>query len=737
MKKSVISAAIMLVAYSAFSQVKVQDTTKVEKLEEVFIKSVRVAADSPITHSNLSAEDLEKRNLGQDIPYMLSYMPSVVTTSDAGAGVGYTYFRVRGSDGSRINVTLNGIPFNDAESQGTFFVNLPDFTSSVESLQLQRGVGTSTNGSGAFGASLNLLTDAVQKEAGGSISNSFGSYNTRKHNVKFTTGLLNDHIEIAGRLSNIASDGYIDRASSDLKSYFLQGSYQDRNTLIKAITFGGREETYQAYYGINAETLASDRTFNTVGQQFDADGNFEGFYDNEVDNYAQDHYQFLWNQKLNSNWSTNLSLNYTYGRGYFEQYVDDYYYSNVLFSGASQFDFLGAEPVVIDGETVTSTDYLRRRWLDNDFYVVNGSVNYKDENWDISGGLFYSYYDGDHYGEILYSEFPIGYDYKERYYDGNGVKKEATIFSKATYKINNQWSAFADLQGRFVNHTTSGFTSDREPLVVDVNYDFFNPKAGISYKYNEANQWYASYGRANREPRRSDFENGLFTAERLDDIELGWRFASETLKLNTNAFYMFYKDQLILTGAIDDVGAPIRASSGKSYRLGLEIDAALDISEKIRVQPNVAISTNKNKDFFFERDGVLTNLGDTNLAFSPSVVAGNAILYRPMMHFEIGFLSKYVSKQYMGNIDSNASVLDAYFVSDVNLVYTLKDIPVVREIVFSGLVNNIFNKEYVNNGYFFTYDDDFSAPGTITTIEGAGFYPQATINFLVGATVKF
>ncbi|MFT5985655.1 MAG: iron complex outermembrane receptor protein, partial [Planctomycetota bacterium] len=303
MKNSVISAAIMLVAFSASSQVKVQDTTKVEKLEEVFIKSVRVAADSPITHSNLSAKDLEKRNLGQDIPYMLSYMPSVVTTSDAGAGVGYTYFRVRGSDGSRINVTLNGIPFNDAESQGTFFVNLPDFTSSVESLQLQRGVGTSTNGSGAFGASLNLLTDAVQKEAGGSISNSLGSYNTRKHNVKFTTGLLNDHIEIAGRLSNITSDGYIDRASSDLKSYFLQGSYQDRNTLIKAIAFGGREETYQAYYGIDAETLASDRTFNTVGQQFDADGNFEGFYDNEVDNYAQDHYQLLWNQKLNSNWS--------------------------------------------------------------------------------------------------------------------------------------------------------------------------------------------------------------------------------------------------------------------------------------------------------------------------------------------------------------------------------------------------------------------------------------------------
>ena len=737
MKNVIISAVLVLSAFQLLAQEKVTDSTKVERLEEVLIKSVRVEADSPITHSNLSAAELEKRNLGQDIPYMLSYMPSVVSTSDAGAGVGYTYFRVRGSDGSRTNVTLNGIPFNDAESQGTFFVNLPDFTSSVESLQLQRGVGTSTNGSGAFGASLNLLTDAVQEKAGGSFSNSFGSFNTRKHNVKFTTGLLNEHIEIAGRLSNIVSDGYIDRATSDLKSYFLQGSYKDRNTLIKAITFGGREETYQAYYGIDAATLESDRTFNTVGQQFDRDGNFEDFYENEVDNYAQDHFQLLWNQKMNANWSTNLSLNYTYGRGYFEQYVDDYYYSNILFSGASQFDFLGADPVVIDGETISSTDYVRRRWLDNDFYAVNGNVNYKDADWDLSGGLFYSYYDGDHFGELLYSEFPTGYDYKERYYDGNGIKRETTIFSKATYKINNQWSAFADLQGRFVSHATSGLTSDRTPLEIAVNYDFFNPKAGVSFKHNEQNQLYASYGRANREPRRSDFENGLFIAERLDDFELGWRFASEKLKVNTNAFYMDYKDQLILTGALDDVGAPVRASSGKSYRLGIEIDASIDISEKISVQPNVALSTNKNKNFFFQRDGVLTNLEDTNLAFSPAVVVGNMIVYRPVQNFEIGFLSKYVSKQYMGNIDSAASTLDAYFVSDLNLTYALNDIPVVKEIVFTGLVNNIFNAEYVNNGYFFTYDDDFSNPGTITTVEGAGYFPQATINFLLGATVKF
>lgn len=737
MKRITIFAILTASAFQLAAQTKVQDSTQVENLEEVLIKSVRVDADSPITHSNLTAEELESRNLGQDIPYMLNYLPSVVTTSDAGAGVGYTYLRVRGSDGSRINVTLNGIPFNDAESQGTFFVNLPDFTSSVESLQLQRGVGTSTNGSGAFGASLNILTDGISDEAYGEISNSFGSFNTRKHNVKFSTGLLDDQIEIAGRLSTIQSDGYIDRASSDLKSYFLQGSYVTDNTLIKAITFGGREETYQAYYGIDAATLESDRTFNTVGQQFDADGNFQGYYDNEVDNYAQDHYQLIWNQRFSNAWTTNVSLNYTFGRGYFEQYVDDYYYSNVLFSGASSFDFIGAEPVEVNGETITSTDYIRRRWLDNDFYAVNANATYKEEALEVTAGAFYSLYDGDHFGEILWSEFPTGYDYKGRYYNGNGVKKEFTVFTKATYRIDDQWSVFADLQGRFLQHETSGITSDRVPLEVDVNYDFFNPKAGASFQLNSKNQFYISYGRANREPRKSDFEQGLFTAEILDDFELGWRYASDKVKVNTNLFYMDYKDQLVLTGAIDDVGSPIRATSGKSYRLGVEIDAMWMVSEKIQIMPNIALSTNKNVDFIFSRDGELVNLGNTNISYSPNVVAGNMIQYQPVQNLNIGFLSKFVGEQFMGNIDSDFSKLDSYFINDLNITYRWENVPFAKEILFSGLVNNVFNVAYVSNGYFFTYDDDFSEPGTITTVEGAGFFPQATTNFLVGATILF
>ena len=737
MKTLCITTILVFFTAILVAQEQLQDSTSIETLEEVLVQSIRVKADSPITHTNLSAEDIEKRNLGQDIPILLNYLPSVVTTSDAGAGVGYTYIRVRGSDASRVNVTLNGIPFNDAESQGTFWVNLPDFASSVQSLQLQRGVGTSTNGSGAFGASLNILTDAVSEKAYGEIANSFGSFNTRKHSVKFSTGLLNDHIEIAGRLSTIQSDGYIDRASSDLKSYFLQAAYKDDNTLIKAITFGGREETYQAYYGIDAATLETNRTFNTVGQQFDANGNFQGFYDNEVDNYAQDHYQLFWNQRFNNNWSTNVALNYTYGRGYFEQYVDDFYYTNVLFSGASQFDFLGADPIEINGETVSSTDYIGRRWLDNDFYAVNANANYKEGNLDITGGLFYSLYKGDHFGEILWSEFPIGYDYKERYYDGDGEKTEFTAFTKATYKINNKWSVFADLQGRFVQHQTSGLTSDRVPLEVDVTYDFFNPKAGVSFQVNTENQLYASYGRANREPRRSDFEQGIFTPETLDDFELGWRYATPKVSVNSNLFYMKYQDQLVLTGALDDVGAPIRATSGKSYRLGLEIDAQIRVLDNLSVLPNIALSSNKNQDFIFSRDGALVNLGNTNIAFSPEIVAGNAIVYSPTNNLELGFLSKFVGEQFMGNIDSEVSRLDSFFTNDININYTINSLPVVREIVLTALVNNVFNVEYVNNGFFFTFDDDFSNPPAVTTVEGAGFFPQATINFLVGATVKF
>ncbi|WP_103865231.1 TonB-dependent receptor [Aquimarina sp. I32.4] len=727
MKNILFYLAIFLLSVNLIAQEKQIDSiqSEIEKLDEVLVKSVRVEADSPVTHSNVSKEELATRNLGQDVPFLLNYLPSVVSTSDAGAGIGYTSIRVRGSDASRVNITLNGIPYNDAESQGIFWVNLQDFASSIESLQLQRGVGTSTNGSGAFGASVNILTDAVSEIANAEISNSFGSFATRRHNVKFSTGLINNNIEIAGRLSAIASDGYVDRASSDLKSYFLQGAYVGNNTLVKAITFGGHEVTYQAWDGIDEKTLKENRTFNPVGEYTDENGETR-FYDNEVDDYKQDHYQLHWNQKYNKNWSTNLSLNYTYGRGFFEQYKEDQDFAD--------YDFT---PVISSVDTINTTDLVRRKWLDNDYYVINASANYKNDQVDIDFGGFYSLYDGDHFGEVIWAQNGGGSELRDQYYFGNGKKDEITFFGKTTYRVNEKWSAFLDLQGRFVSYESTGQTSDRIPLEVDKSYEFFNPKLGATYQFNDSNHMYVSYARANREPRRSDFEKGIDTEERLNDIELGWRLAKNKIEVNTNVYYMWYRDQLVLTGALDDVGNPIRETSGESYRLGIEIDANITLSDKFAIKPNIALSTNKNRDFVTSKNGSLINLGDTNLSYSPNIVAGNMIVYSPLKNLQLGFLSKYVGEQYMGNIDSENSKLDGFFVNDLNIVYEIKNIPVFKSIVLTGLVNNIFDATYESNGYFYTYDDRDEDTGAVTTNEGTGFYPQAGINFLLGATLKF
>jgi iron complex outermembrane receptor protein len=680
-------------------------------LEEVLVSAVRASADVPVTFSNLSKREIAKRNLGQDIPILLNYMPSVVSSSDAGAGIGYTYMSVRGSNGEKINVTINGIPYNDPESHGTFWVNLSDFASSTENLQLQRGVGTSTNGSGAFGASLNILTDALSKEAFGEISNSFGSFGTRKHTVKFSTGKLNDHIEIAGRLSNIYSDGYIDRAFADLKSYYLQGSYTDENTLIKAVTFGGKEITYQAWAGLDATQLETDRKQNPYT------------YENEVDDYQQNHYQLHWNEKLNKSWSTNLALNYTKGSGFFEQFKEE--------EAASDFNNL-----IVDG-----TDVIVRRWLDNDFYVVNFNTNYKTDKLNFISGISYSRYTGDHFGEVIWGErLAENTNIRDRYYFSDAKKTDFSIFAKATFKINTRLSGYADVQGRFVNYQTEGITSDLANINVDASFNFFNPKFGLTYKINDYNNLYTSFAVANREPKRNDFESGVTTPETLNDLEFGWRLKKENIKLNTNIYYMDYKNQLVLTGAIDDVGAPIRTTSGNSYRLGLEIDADLTLSDKFSMKPNVAFSSNKNKNLIAQIDGKLENLGNTNLSFSPDIVVGNIFLYNPLENLQISFLSKFVGKQFMSNFRSTVSsndVLDSFFTSDLNVVYEIKPAKIFKSVVFSALINNLFNTEYVDRGYYYTYDDTWSAANQTTTLDGAGYYPQATRNFLVGVTFKF
>lgn len=691
----------MCFSASAFAQdLVVTDTIKpAQSLDEVIISAVRATSKTPVSFTNVSKADIAPRNLGQDIPILLNYLPSVVTTSDAGAGIGYTGIRVRGSDATRVNITINGVPYNDSESHGTFWVNLPDFASSVESLQLQRGVGTSTNGSGAFGASLNLLTDAFSKEASAELANSFGSFNSRKHTAKFSTGMMGGNFELAGRLSVISSDGYIDRATSDLKGYFLQGTYSEGNTLVKALAFGGREITYQAWNGIDAETMAGDRTFNSAGIYTDALGNTR-FYDNEVDNYQQDHYQLHWNQKYGDKWSTTMALHYTRGEGFFENYKED-----------ADFADYGLEAV--DGQT--ATDLVRRKWLDNDFYGVTFSANYRHDGLDIVVGGAWNKYAGDHFGTVEWARFASQTEPGHQYYFDTGHKTDGNIFTKATYQLTPKLSLFGDVQYRRVSYRANGVQADP---VADV-FNFINPKAGLTYELGKGSSLYASYAVANREPNRTDYENGTSKPERLRDVELGWRYERAKFTWNANVYYMAYQDQLILTGTLDDVGNPIRSNSERSYRLGLEVDAAIKLRKNVEIRPNFTLSANKNVGLNFGGQ----DFGTTDIAYSPNFIAGNLLSWDPITALKLVVLSKYVGRQYMNNIELASAELPDYFVNDFNVVYTIKGGKIFREIVLSGLVNNFLDREYVSNGYMW---DVYPY-----------YYPQAGINIMAGATVRF
>ncbi|CAA9202193.1 TonB-dependent receptor [Flavobacterium collinsii] len=694
--------------FSQFSFAQEQDSTKVNKLDDVLVSAVRVTTKTPVSFSNLDKKDIKFRNLGQDIPILMNYLPSVVTTSDAGGGIGYTGIRVRGSDATRVNVTINGIPYNDAESQGTFWVNMPDFASSVESLQLQRGVGTSTNGSSAFGASLNMLTDNYATKASGEISSSYGSFNSNKNTVKFSTGLLNDHFELAGRLSTIKSDGYVDRASSDLKSYFLQGTYVGKTTLIKALVFGGTEKTYQSWNGIDAEKLNSDRTYNSAGKYKDEAGNVH-FYDNETDNYKQNHYQLHWSESISDQWSSNLAVHYTKGQGFYENFK---YNEPVAGYGPIQPTKMVENDL---GELVPGTDLIRQKWLDNDFYGTTFSVKYKQEKLDVIVGGGWNKYEGSHFGKVIWARNSSVALPGDHYYDDFSTKTDGNIFAKANYQFTEKLSFYGDLQYRNVKYKANG----KDTGLVDDSFNFFNPKAGLNYEINSKNALYFSYARANREPNRTDYEGGNVKPEKLNDFELGWRFNSDKFQLNSNVYYMAYKDQLILTGRLDDVGAPIRANTDKSYRLGLEVDATIQLSEKFILRPNFTLSSNKNIDLAVEG----THYGTTDIAYSPSVIAGNIIVYSPIQSLHISLLQKYVGEQYMNNIELRAAKLADYFVNDLNVSYEIKPKSVFKSILITGLVNNILDKKYVSNGAMW---DVYPY-----------YYPQAGINFLAGLTLKF
>ena len=699
---------LLAFSVSLSAQESVLDSLEVQNLEEVIVSSVRVKDNIPIAFNNVSKEEISKRNLGQDIPILLNFLPNVVTTSDAGAGFGYTGIRIRGVNSQSTNVTINGIPYNDAESLGTFWVDLPDLSSSIENLQVQRGIGTSVNGSSAFGASINILTDKISQNPYFQSANTIGSFNTVKNNFRFSTGLLNEVIEFSGRLSKIDSDGYIDRASSDLKSYFLQLSYKKNKTLLKFLNFGGHEITYQAWNGIDLQTLENNRTYNPSGLYYDLNGE-ERFHENEVDNYKQDHFQFHWTQSFSENLSSNLGLNLTNGRGYYEQYNEN-----------------GSE------------DFITRKWLDNQFYVINYTLNYfLNNNNNIIFGSTYSKYDGDHFGETIWSQNSGDIEFTDLFYNGNGLKKDFSNFIKSIFQISYDVSIYADLQLRNIDYQTTGSTSNIDQLVVDKKYSFFNPKAGLNYDINQKNKIYFSLSKAQREPTRSDFENNInIQPEELIDYELGWKYNSEKFLFNSNLYYMSYKNQLVLTGALDDVGSPIRENSGKTYRKGIELESVYEATNKLNISANISLSENKNIDYKTNYNGVITDWGDTDISFSPNIISSAGVQFNASEDLTFILFNKFVGDQYMSNTESMISKLSSYSTIDFSMLYTIKNSKYFSEIVITAMLNNIFNKEYVSNGYYYTYDDTWSDPNIITTIEGTGYYPQAKRNFLLGFTFK-
>lgn len=692
--------------------------------EEFIVSATRASASTPTTFTTVDKSEIAKRNLGQDIPILLNFTPSVVSFSDAGAGVGYTGLRIRGSDQTRINATINGIPLNDAESHGVFWVNMPDFASSVENVQIQRGVGTSTNGAATFGASLNFQTDTRRDEAYAELDNGFGSFNTWRHTVKAGTGLLNNRFAVDARLSKITSDGYVDRAFSDLNSWFVSGGYYGEKSVIKLVAFSGREQTYQSWNGLPESKLKTDRRDNFYT------------YDNETDNYQQDHYQLIYTGKVGSNWKTNFALHYTYGRGYFEQFRENDRLSNYNLPN-----------LVVGNEVISRSDIIRRRWLDNDFYGFVGSANYvsTDGKLDFIIGGGANRYDGGHFGEIIWARFAGNTNIRDRYYDNNAIKDDRNIYTKATYEIKPGLNLFGDLQLRGINYSFIGVNDDLRIVDGQANYTFFNPKLGFSFE--KGNQtWYASYAVANREPTRSDFTDNPITEvprpERLNNVEAGVRAKAGSFSYNANFYYMGYKDQLILTGQINDVGAYIRENVASSYRAGIELDGAYQLSGAWTLGGNITFSQNKIREFteyiddysvedFRQETFTYTN---TDIAFSPNVVGSAIIEYKPTKNLSLNWLSKYVGRQFLDNTANEARSLDAFFTNDLRISYAATP-SFFKGLEVNLLINNIFNELYEPNGYTFSY---FVPGGNGRELVTENFYyPQAGTNFLLGLRMKF
>jgi len=718
MKRIAFLIAGGLFAASLHSQQTEPEKDSIVLLEPVEVKATRAGENAPFTKTNLSKKEIEKINLGQDLPFILNQTPSVVVNSDAGNGVGYTGIRIRGSDASRINVTLNGIPFNDAESQGTFFVDLPDFSSSVGSIQIQRGVGTSSNGAGAFGATINISTNEVNEKPYAEFNNSFGSFNTWKNTVKTGSGLIGGHFATDFRLSRITSDGYIDRARSDLNSYYFSSLYINKKSSLRLNMFSGNEKTYQAWYGVSEADLQSNRTINYAGMEQPGEP-----YHNETDNYKQDHYQLFFNHAFTENFKLSTALFYVKGKGYYEQYK----------AGEAYADY-GLTAPVYGTEVVTHSDLIRQLWLDNDFFGNLFSLHQKGKKTQHTIGGGWMQYEGGHFGDVIWAK--NGLSIPARWYNLGARKTDLNFYFKQQTRLGNSFSFFYDLQYRKVHYRIDGFRNN-PLLLIDNNYSFLNPKAGLSFAKNN---WsgYFSYSLGQKEPNRDDFEAGRLQQpkpEKLHDFELGFSRKENRYHLEATVYYMQYKDQLVLTGKINDVGAYTRTNIPRSYRLGLEISGSAVINKWLNAAGNLTLSRNKVQDFTeyiddYDAGGQKINTySSTDIAYSPSVIGGMTVNLLPLKNFEVGLISKYVSKQYLDNTQNNNRKLDAFFVQDARFMYTFRKKP-VKELSFIFQVNNIFSELYEPNGYTFSY----IYGGNLVTENY--YYPMAAINFIAGVSLK-
>ncbi len=753
-KKLRLLSASLMVASIAFSQAdpnkllkevnNKQDTLNKKILEEVVVSSTRTDAKSSMVYSTLKKKQIQEQNLGQDLPYLLNQQPSVVITSDAGTGVGYTGIRIRGSDASRVNVTINGIPANDAESQGTFWVDLPDIASSIDNIQIQRGVGTSTNGAGAFGGSLNIQTTKLIAKPYGEYNGAYGSFNTFKNTVSAGSGLIDEKFSIDARLSKITSNGFIDRSKADLASYYLSGGYYGKSNLIKFITFSGTEETYQAWNGIPEARLKGDQegmNAYIIRNELDEEDattlknsnsrTYNQFtYANQVDHYTQNYYQLHFSHTFNSNWNSHAALHYTKGKGYYEEYKK-----------AQKFSNYGLQSAIIGSDTIKKTNLVRRRWLDNDFYGGTFSLNYDShEKFTALIGGSLNHYNGQHYGEIIWAQYANQISPHQNYYNDTASKTDATVFVKATYLVLNKLTIFADLQERNIYYKFLGYNRNLENVQQAVSLNFINPKIGLNYAFNSSTNVYASFSIGQKEPGRDDYTQSTSIsrpkAEKLEDLELGYKQSLKFISWSLNLYHMNYKNQLIVTGQINDVGAYIHTNVAKSYRQGIEAELGWQPYKKISWLANIAVSQNKINNFQEFIDNYDTGAQEkqlykkTDIAFSPNLIAGSTISLEPFNNFKLSFISKYVGSQYLDNTSAASRKLNAFFVNDVRINYVIKT-PLIPEIGLILAVNNIFSEQFESNGYSYGYIYNGDR------VTENFYFPQAGINFLAGVRITF